>query len=113
MHQFDEFSCILTLSGILACSKIQERVVFNKNNRHFKLSIGGNGSHDNSKTVSFCFRVFLSRTLYWGYCIVLYCILKASLEASGAADLFLLEKTRSWNFEHAKMSKSDKKCQNE
>ena len=45
--------------------------------------------------------------------IVLYCILKAFLEASGAADfLFVLKKTRSWNFEHTKVSKSVKMSQN-
>ena len=39
--------------------------------------------------------------------------LNAFLEASGAADLFWLKKTRSWNIEHAKVSESVKKCQNE
>ena len=39
--------------------------------------------------------------------------LKAFLEASGAADLLLLLKhTRSWNFEHAKVSKSVKMDEN-
>ena len=37
--------------------------------------------------------------------------LKAFLEASGAAD-FCLKNTRSWNVEHAKMSKSVKTCEN-
>ena len=38
--------------------------------------------------------------------------LKAFLEASGAADFVFVEKARSWNFEHAKVSKSVKMHEN-
>ena len=64
---------------------------------------GGGGGGDIGDIVLYCIVL---------YCIELYCILKAFLEASGAADFCFVEKIRSWSFEHAKVSKRVKMNEN-